>query len=71
MKKLTKEQAIIITGFTEVLCCEFSDFHQDVEKRLGRPVFTHQFPSLSEEIKEAYRDDFMSMLTAKNEGDGK
>jgi hypothetical protein len=66
MQKLTKEQAIAITGFTGVMACKsFSDFHGDVEKRLGRPVFTHQFANkeLTEEIKEAYRADFIDMVS--------
>jgi len=60
--KFTKEQALVITGFTGYMAVEsFSDFHEDVEKRLGHPVFTHQFPSLREKIKEAYADDFLGM----------
>lgn len=62
MKKLTTEQAIVLTGYTEIVCCEFSKFHEDLEKRLGRPVFTHEIPSISDEIKLAYKDDFFEML---------
>ena len=66
MQKLTKEQAIVITGFTGFNACQsFSDFHGDVEKRLGRPVFTHQFGSkeFSEKLQELYRNDFMEMVS--------
>lgn len=65
MQKLTKEQAIIITGFTGMTACKFADFHKDVETRLGRPVFTHEFASeeFSEQITELYRDDFMEMVS--------
>ena len=66
MQKLTKEQAIAITGFTGIMACKsFSDFHGDVEKRLGRPVFTHEFANkkLSEEIKELYKTDFIEMVS--------
>lgn len=61
---ITKEQALIITGFTGTMAVKnFSDFHKDVEKRLGRPVFTHEFGSESvmAQIKEAYRADFITM----------
>lgn len=61
MEKLTKEQAIVITGYTGTLCCEFSDLHEEVEKRLGRPVFTHEFPPLKNEIADAFREDFLSL----------
>jgi hypothetical protein len=66
--KLTKEQGIILTGFTGLMMCKFSDFHKDVEKRLGYPVFTHQFASetFSEEIKELYRDDFVAMMSCED-----
>ena len=64
MQKLTKEQAIVITGFTGIMIVnEFRHFHGDVEKRLGRPIFTHEFANekVLEEIKEAYREDFLAM----------
>ena len=62
-KQLTKEQAIILTGFTKMTCCPFADFHEDVEKRLGYPVFTHQFGSedFMSKIKEIYRKDFSEL----------
>ena len=63
MKKLTLEQAIVVTGFTGFMACKFSDFHEEVEKRLGRPIWTHQFadPDLWDEVKAAFRDDFVEM----------
>ena len=69
--RLTQEQALVITGFTGVTCCKFRDFHADVERRLGRPVFTHEFGSehLSDELREAYRADFMAMLSPEPPND--
>ena len=63
MQKLTKEQAIVITGFTGKLACKFADFHEDVVKRLGRPVFTHEFgdADFALELNELYREDFLAM----------
>lgn len=67
MKVLTKEQAIILTAFTGILCLEnFSDYHQAVEAKLKRPVFTHEFPQLSKEIKEAFRQDFMNLVHSEH-----
>lgn len=62
MQKLTKEQAIVITGFTGILCCKISDFHEDVEKRMGHGVFSHEFATNRDEVRELYRADFMAML---------
>ena len=61
--KLTKEQGIVITGFTGKLACKFADFHEDVERRLGEPVFTHQFgdKDFANKIEELYRADFLAM----------
>lgn len=63
MQQLTKEQAIILTGFTGIVMVQnTSDFHEDVERRLGRPVFTHEFADPHGEIKEAYRADFEKLI---------
>lgn len=61
--KLTKEQAIVISAYTGIMCCSFSLLHEDVEKRFGCPVFTHQFGDreFMEKIQEVYREDFIGM----------
>jgi hypothetical protein len=59
---LPLEHRIIISGFTKSLCCKFEDFHADVEKRLGRPVQTMEFPSLAPVIQDAYREDFYKLV---------
>jgi hypothetical protein len=71
MQKLTKEQAIVITGFTGFMACSFSNFHEDVEKRFGRPVFTHEFgdKDFAEKLKEKYRADFLSMVVDEKKED--
>jgi hypothetical protein len=63
MQQFTKEQALAIMGFTGVATCRFDIFHEDVERRLGRPIWTHEFasPQISEEVKAAYRADFIGM----------
>ena len=69
IQKLTKEQAVIISGFTGILCGEFSDFHADVEKRLGRGVQTFEFgiKSFITEVKKLYEADFIELATVDNE----
>ena len=63
MQLLTKEQAIILTGFTSIsMVDEFAIFHEDVEKRLNRPVPTHEIPILADEIKQLYSDDFKKLV---------
>lgn len=61
--QLTKEQAIILSGFTGITCCEFSLLHADIEKCMGRPVFTHEMGTRGfEAIRDLYREDFMKLL---------
>lgn len=61
MQKLTKEQAIVISGFTGIVACNFSLLHEDVEKRLGRPFLTHEFATERETVRELYREDFLKL----------
>lgn len=63
VQPLTKAQAIVITGFTGYAACSMSEIHEDVEKRLGRPVWTHEFANeeVRKEMREAYRADFVAM----------
>lgn len=70
-KRLTKEQAIIITGFTGRTACGFSLFHEDVEKRLGRPVWTHEFANkqFSEELRDLYREDYLAICYGEEEAE--
>ena len=65
MGKLTQKQRLVLSGYTGILCCNsFNDFQKDVEDRLGRPVFTHEFGNeeFSIKLKEVYKDDFLEML---------
>lgn len=60
---LNKYQAIVITGYTGVMMVNFSFFHADVESRMGRPVFVHEFANekFAEEIKKMYEDEFFHL----------
>ena len=65
MSKLTKDQAIVITAYTGILCCnDFSSVHEYIERKLNRPVWTHEFGSEETwgEIKGACREDFLSIV---------
>ena len=56
---------IVVTGFTGIFACEkFSTFHEDVERVLGRPVWTHEFAAkeVEAEIKAAYKAEFMGLI---------
>lgn len=59
-RPLTREQAAIIGAFTGICCGPFSDIHNYAERKLGRPMWTHEFAaeSVARELKEAAREDF-------------
>jgi hypothetical protein len=64
MKPLDLDQAVVISAYAGIMCCNFSDMHSEIEKRLGRPVFTHEFASrefLENHIKPAFKDDFLAL----------
>ncbi len=64
MQKLTKEQGIVLTAYTGTLMCHIADFQEEIEKRLGRDVLTHEFcrTELWDELKTVYHEDFMELL---------
>jgi hypothetical protein len=41
--------------------------HAAIEKKLGRPVFTHELGghAMADQIKEAFKDDFLSICAGK------
>lgn len=66
-KTLTPEQAVVVSAFTGYHVGDFAKMHKAVEEKLGRPVWTHEFPSLKDEIREAFRDDFIAMNPPAND----
>ena len=57
-----KEKAIVMayTGTAMLVGDKFDIFHQYIEEKMGRPIWTHELASKKvwEEIKEATREDF-------------
>ena len=67
IEQLTEQQAVTVTGYTGILCCGFSAFHADLERRAGRPVFTHEMADF-DWIKPMYLHDFIA-LTPQQKGE--
>lgn len=70
MKKLTLQQAEIVTGYTGILAMPFDEFHAAAEKKLKGPIWTHQFGSKQVwwDLKKAYRDEFAAIAADKSNG---
>lgn len=63
MTKLTKEQAVVVSGYTGFLICDFSDLHAEIEKRFRRPVFTHELgdDEMFKQVQAKFKLDFLEM----------
>lgn len=61
---MTLEEKVIISAYTGVLLCDFQSMHEYIEKKLGRPVWTHELADerVWKEIKNATRADLMEIL---------
>lgn len=51
---MTLNEKIIVSAYTGVLMCDFSDVHKYIQEKLGRQVWTHElaYHDVREEIKE-------------------
>lgn len=58
---MTKREAAIVRAYTGYLIGEFSDFHAYAEEIMRRPIFTHEFPNIADELKEKSEKDFISI----------
>lgn len=60
---MTKHEKIVVSAYTGILMCDFSALHEYIEKKLGRPVWTHELSSehLIAEIKEKSKEDFLAI----------
>lgn len=60
---MTKHEAIVVSAYTGFLMCDFSDMHEYIEKKLGRPILTHEFADKGtwKEIREKIRPDFIKI----------
>lgn len=70
MERLTRKQAAIISAYTGYLCGPFEDLHAYIEKKMGRPVHTHELVSLgaSGKLKELSRQDFVCLAARASSG---
>lgn len=58
---LTKREAAAVSAYTGYLIGDFADMHEYAEELFGRPIFTHEFPRLADELREKSRPDFLAI----------
>lgn len=66
---LSREDAAIVGAYTGVLCGPFEDLHAYIERKMGRPVFTHELgdPETRKKIAVVALDDFLSICASREE----
>lgn len=66
LQKLTLEQALVLTGYTGVICCPYEKFIEDVCKRLDKDEseIDLENPDIGYEINQAYEKEFMYIIGA-------
>lgn len=69
---MTKRECAIVTAYTGYCMLQGNDLgelYEYVEEKIGRPVFSHEFYTLADEIKEKSKDDFLELCrNATDEG---
>lgn len=60
---MTKQEKIIVSAYTGVLMCDFDDVHKYIQKKFGRPVFTHELvdKGIQKEVKEKSEEEFLEI----------
>ena len=68
---MTKQERIIVSAYTGYLMCDFNDLHAYIEKKLGRPVWTHELgiEKTWQEIHEAVHADFEKLCEEEEKHD--
>lgn len=61
---MTKKETVVIEAYTGVCMLTGNDrnlFYKYINQLMGRPVYTHELPALSNEIKEKAKSDFINI----------
>ena len=60
---MTKEEKLIVSAYTGVLMTDFDSLHEFIEKKLGRPVWTHELANtlVVDAVKMAVKEDFLKL----------
>lgn len=60
---MTEQEQVIVSAYTGYAMCGFDKIHEYIEKKMGRPVWTHEFAfsDIWDEIREAVKDDFINL----------
>lgn len=65
---MTKYEKLVISAYTGVLMVNFEELHEFIEKKLGHPVWSHEFadPNFNEELQKIFKDEFLRICKEDN-----
>ena len=62
---MTLEEKVIVSAYTGYLMCDFGCMHAYIEKKMGRPVWTHEMRASNkefhDELRERVKPDFLRL----------
>lgn len=61
---MKKREALVITAYTGILLCDFSDFQDFASEIIGRPIFTHEIAhgEIWEELRKKTSKEFFEIM---------
>lgn len=69
LRKFTREQAVIIAGYTGAATCKDFELRNDISTRKGKKITNADMKKLTrQELEELYKADFQKLCPVKNPG---
>lgn len=58
---MTKREAAVISAYTGIFIGDITEFYEYIKELMGRTVFTHEIPGLTDELHKRSEKDFMKL----------
>lgn len=56
---MTKREAAIVSAYTGYLIGELDELYKYLSELIGRPVYTHEIPTISDKYHSRIKQDFV------------
>ena len=63
---MTKREGAVLTAYTGHLLCAPEEFYRYSTEILGEPIFTHEIPDRSDELREKSEEEFIKIMKAQS-----
>lgn len=58
---MTRREATIVSAYTGYLIGRADDLYKYLSELVGRPIYTHEIPSVLDEYHDRIRQDFVAL----------